>query len=235
MSKNIIREVSDPDFAFYFDGDMFSSAAGDFGYTLFIVTDDRYGYSHDYRSYINKEDFEEVKTNCRYFFDEVDDFMNGYNDHYKNIKSIMEDYNLPYSARAAHNVKKWTEVYDDFENPKLISHYLELKTGKEWKIYHSYGCCQGDYAEIIFCPEFYKEDELNVISDLVWGLGKEFAIHYNDDDEDNFVYGYFIADCEYKDYADIKTYFCRMEGLEEDDTVLEVISGSHTVMDYETV
>lgn len=236
MSKNIIREVSDPDFEFYFDGDMFSSAAGDFGYTLFIVTDYRCGYQHNYNSYLNKEDFKEVKDNCRYLFTEVEDLLSGDSD-YKNVKEIMNDYNIPYCPKTAHRLKTLTEVYDNFEDPELIAKYLSIKTGKKWKTYNSKGCRQGDYATIVFCTDFYDEKNIEVISDIFWGMGKEFAIHFNDDDEDNFVYGYFIADCEYRSYEDIKTYFCNMEGFKEEETVLEVISGSHTVThyDYETI
>lgn len=231
--SNIIREVGDPDFRLYFDGDMFSAAAGDYGYTLFIVTEDRYGYSHNYRSSLNEKEFADILQKCSDIFTEIEDLMNDYSA-YKNVKEIMEDYGLPYNPKNAHRMKVLTEVYDTLD-PKLIASYLSIKTGKKWQTYNSIGCCQGDYATIIYCPDFYTKEYIEEISDMFWGLGKEFAVKY--DGEDDFVYGYYIADCQYRSKEDIKTYFCKMDGLDENNTVLEVITGSHTVVnyDYETI
>ena len=232
MSKNIIREVSNPDFEFYFDGDMFSSAAGDFGYALFIVSRCHTNY---YYSYLNKEDYKSISAECNDVLNEVYDKIAGYNDYFKSIKEIMEYYNLPYCPKNAKLLKDLANG-EDFDSPETLSVYLSIKTGKKWKTYDSRGCCQGDYATIIYCPDFYKTEYLDVISDMFWGMGKEFCILF-DGDENNAVYGYYIADCEYMDNNDIKTYFCKMEGFNEDETVLEVISGSHTYTkyDYETV
>jgi len=231
--SNIIREVGDPDFRFYFDGDMFSATAGDYGYTLFIVTSEYY-YGTKYNSYLNKDEFENVSANCNLVLTEVYDKIAGYNDYYKSIKDIMEDFDLPYNPKNAKLLKDLANG-EDFDSPDTLSVYLSIKTGKKWETYDSRGCCQGDYATIIYCPDFYKEEYIEEISDIFWGLGKEFAVKY--DGEDDFVYGYYIADCQYRSKEDIKTYFCKMDGLDENNTVLEVITGSHTVVnyDYETI
>lgn len=223
--SNIIREVGDPDFRFYFDGDMFSAAAGDYGYTLFIVT--------EYGSYLNKNEYKTVSAECNDVLTAVEDIEYRYS-YYKNIKEVMIDYKLPYNPKNAHILKELS-TGNSFDDPEVISVYLSIKTGKKWQTYDSRGCCQGDYATIIYCPDFYTEDYIEEISDIFWGLGKEFAVKY--DGEDDFVYGYYIADCKYRSYEDIKTYFCKMDGLDENDTVLEVITGSHTVVnyDYETI
>lgn len=229
--KNIIREVSDPDFEFYFDGDCFNKYSGDYNNTLFIITSDYYGYSHHYYSALNKEDFEDLKKDVSYCLTDVEDKIDGYNDYFKSVKEIMEYYNLPYNPT---NCKKLKDLAngEDFESPKTLAAYLSIKTGKKWDTYVSRGYCQGDYAEIVFCRDNYKEDDLNIISDMYWGMGKEFCILF-DGDEDNAVYGYYIADCEYRTNEDLKTYFCKMEGFEEDETVLEMISGSRTYTKYE--
>lgn len=232
--KNIIREVSDPDFEFYFDGDCFNKYSGDYNNTLFIITSDYYGYSHHYYSALNKEDFEDLKKEVSYCLTDIYDKINGYNDYYKSVKAIMEDYKLPYNPTNCKRLKDLSSA--DYENPEVIAAYLSIKTGKKWDTYISRGVCQGDYAEIVFCRNNYKEEDLAIISDMYWGMGKEFCILY-DGDEDNAVYGYYIADCEYRTIEDVKTYFCKMEGFKEEETVLEVISGSRnvTLYDYETI
>ena len=224
--KNIIREVSDPDFEFYFDGDCFNENGGDYCYTLFVVTT-HYGNSS---SALNSKDFEDLKKEVSYCLTDVYDKINGYNDYYKSVKAIMEDYKLPYNPTNCKKLKDLSSA--DYERPEVIAAYLSIKTGKKWDTYDSRGYCQGDYAKIVYCPTFYTKKSIEVISDLYWGMGKEFCILY-DGDEDNAVYGYYIADCEYRTIEDIKTYFCKMEGFEEEETVLEMISGSRTYTKYE--
>ena len=90
MIKNIIREVSDPDFSFYFDGDMFNENAGDFGYTIFPLFYEGRSYSFDYYSGINDNVFKELKRDFEYMIDETYEFLNGW-EAYKNIKEIMND------------------------------------------------------------------------------------------------------------------------------------------------
>lgn len=224
--KNIIREVSDPDFEFYFDGDCFNENGGDYCYTLFVVTSD-YGNSS---SALNSEDFEDLKKEVSYCLTDVYDKINGYNDYYKSAKAIMEDYKLPYNPTNCKRLKDLSSA--DYERPEVIAAYLSIKTGKKWDTYDSRGYCQGDYATIVYCPTFYTKKEIEVISDMYWGMGKEFCILF-DGEEDNAVYGYYIADCEYRTNEDIKTYFCKMEGFKEEETVLEMISGSRTYTKYE--
>ena len=224
--KNIIREVSDPDFEFYFDTDCFNENGGDYCYTLFVVTT-HYGNSS---SALNSKDFEDLKKEVSYCLTDIYDKINGYNDYYKSVKAIMEDYKLPYNPTNCKRLKDLSSA--DYERPEVIAAYLSIKTGKKWDTYDSRGICQGDYATIVYCPTFYMEKDIEVISDMYWGMGKEFCILY-DGDEDNTVYGYYIADCEYRTIEDIKTYFCKVEGFKEEETVLEMISGSRTYTKYE--
>lgn len=228
--KNIIREVSEPDFEFYFDGDCFNSNSGDFCNTFFMIHSE---WGRHWVNY-NEEEYNDVSKECSYVLTEVYDKINGHSDAYRSIKEIMEDYNLPYNPKNAH-ILKGLSAADDYHRPEVFSAYLTVKTGKEWKVIDSRGICQRDYADLVFCPSNYSDKMINIVSDLYWGMGKEFAIQF--DGEDYFVFGYYIADCEYRSYDDIKTYICEGEGLDEENTVLEVITGSHTVThyDYETI
>lgn len=56
---------------------------------------------------------------------------------------------MPFIERMAKNA--------DERDADSIADYLTITTGKEWKVQSAYGYCQGDYAEIVYCPERYKD------------------------------------------------------------------------------
>ena len=170
--KYIIRECSDPDFEFFFEGDCFTSAAGDFGYSVFTVTNDYYGYTNHFESFLNSDEFKDLWKEMEDVLTEVDDVANSYS-YYKNVKEVMKDYNLPYTSKNAHTLKVLAD-----ENVGIDSfvEYLNIKTGKKWTSIGCSGYSQGDYINVVFCPDFNSKETAEIIGDLYLGCGKEFCV-----------------------------------------------------------
>lgn len=223
MCKYIIREVVDPDFEFYFDGDMFSSSAGGYCYNLFVV------HREYYRTYsnLNSDDFQAAWKEKDDLLNDVYDVLSGYG-YYKTIKEVLKDYNIKFNTNVAHKLKILAEK-EDFYSFDTFCTYLEIKTGEKWTHKAINGYCQGDYAEIIYCTKYYSEDSINIIGDLYFGCGKEFCVMV-DKDEDSTVYGYYVADCQGFKPDDYKRIVSADYGIgENDEVVLELIEGYTTV------
>lgn len=232
MIKNIIREVIDPDFSFYFDGDMFNANSGDYNNTIFTVFDDCYGYAHHYCSPVNNAEFQYIWSECEHIREEVDDLVNHWSN-YKNIREIMQDYRLPYNPKNAHALKTWLDKTDDIE---IICDYLTIKTGKKWDSLGVCGCCQGDYVEIIYCTANYSEDDAKILGDYAVGNAREYCVIDLDDDGDEIdrVYGYFVADSEAWRDDEIKNLVCDYAGIDPDETQLEMFDGYSQIATYRT-
>lgn len=219
--KYIIKEVAAPDFSFYFDGDMFSKEAGNFGYTVFCITSDYYGYNHHYNSGINKNDFEIITREMEQIIEEVCDIAAGCGC-YKNIKELMLDYGMKYNPRNAHILKGLTDV-DYIEG---LCSFLTVKTGRPWASRTARGYCQGDCVDVVYCEDFYTDHAIDIIGELYLGCGKEFSITF---DKDDTFFGYFVADCEAWTDADYKKIVCGMEGINPDESIIEMIEGYSTI------
>ena len=223
----IIKEVYQPDFSFYFNCDCFSSAAGNYNYNVFCITNDRRGYSNNYYSGINEKEFKYITDDLDAVIDEVDNLINGYSTGYKNIKEIMSDYDMEYNPHSAHKLKKIL----DLDYVESVCLFLSLKTGKSWKKQSVCGYCQGDYVEVVYCDEYYNEKSARIIGELYLGCGKEFSITFLDETgkETDTVYGYFVADCEYITDEELKAAVCGLEGIEPEKAQLEIIESVSTI------
>lgn len=226
--KYIVKEVMDTDFSFYFDCDCYSKAAGDYNFTVFCVSNDRRGYCNNYSSGINGTDFNYVVSDLDAVIDEIDTLLNyesGYS--YKNIKEIMLDYDLNYNPHNAHKLKTILDIdYID-----AITMFLSMRTGNTWKRKSVCGYCQRDYTDVIYCSDRYSEKSAQVIGEIYLGCGKEFSITFLDETgkETETVYGYYVADCEYTTDAELKELICSYEGIEPEQTRLELIENVRTV------
>ncbi len=224
----IIRECENADFDFFFDNDCFSSAAGDFCYTVFTITSEHYGYTTHFTSGINEDVFETLWKEKDYILTDIDDYLNGYND-YKNIKEIMKDYNLSYNPKNAHTLKMLTDKPDDINT---FLEFLKIKTNKEWHCVSRFGYCQGDFVNVVFCPGFVDNETAKIIGDIYLGCGKEFSVIELDENgnEIDEVFGFYVADCQGYKPDDYKRIVSADFGIKENDSVkLELIENYTTI------
>lgn len=229
MSRYIIREVEPEacDFSFYFDGDTFSESGGDYCYTLFIVPTSRN------RGYHEKE-YKAVQSRAK---DIIDDFaaLRGdgwYAPTFDSYKKCMEYYGIPYTPRKCHALKEWAEQADESE-PESIAAFLTITTGKKWETCGVSGYSQGDFVELVYCPEHYR-DGVEAEGEIWMGCAKEFDVIELDDDGEEIdrCGGYIIADCQAWRDEDYKRLVCEWAGIDEQDAELEIIDGCYTTTHY---
>lgn len=233
MIKHIIREVAPEacDFSAYFDGDTFTGSGDDYSYNLFILQ--RYRYRLD--GY-NIDEYKRIQ-------DQANDIINGFEDvrnpgnaynwtGYRSYKEAMEDSGITYNPRKCHQLKQWAHDADS-DSPEALAEYLTITTGKRWTTSSACGYCQGDYVEMVYCPECYPEG-VEECGEIWLGAAKEFCvIDVNDDGtEGDTVYGYIVADCKAWRDADIKRIVCEWADIEPGETRLEMIDSTITRTEY---
>lgn len=238
MIKHIIREVAPEycDFSFYFDGDCFSSRAGDFCYNLFILGD-------RHHKGLNSKEYEDVQDTMQGVidgFEEVD--TRGY--YFQSYKNVMEHYGIKYNSRRCHDLRelvKWADIND----PEYVAKYLTIVTGKSWDVQGVCGYCQGDYVEVVYCKDHYADADVKKCGEIWLGCGKEFCVidveDYAEPEEEgaepeykevSSCYGYIVADSEAWRDTDYKVIVCDWAGIDFDETRLELIGDSHTYTKY---
>lgn len=232
--KNIIREVPPEacDLSDYFDDDGLTERGGDFCYTLFIIGDGRHVGSFNEEAYVKiqkqAEDildgFENVIGRCSLYAYWT----------YASYKEVMETFGIPYNSRRCHALKEWAKDADTSE-PESIAEFLTIITGKKWDVTGVCGYCQGDYVEIVYCPEHYKSG-VRHYGEVWLGCAKEFCVIDVDEDgeEGDSVYGFIVADCEARDDDDYKRIVCDWNGLNPDETALEMFDGYSRTAVYRT-
>ena len=227
MSNYVVREVAPEciNVMDYFDGDCFNENGGDFCYTIFPVTID---YHRPYCG-LNADVYKELTKEIGYVLTEIDDLNNSWSA-YKNVKEIMIDYKLPYNPRNAHILKGLIDS-TSWDNSEVVSAYLTIKTGRKWDHKEMRGYCQGDYGELIYCKDFYTDENVREICDIYMGCCKEFCVVEIDGDgiEIDSCYGYFVADCQARDEMDYLKVVCDWAGVECQDATLELIENIRTV------
>lgn len=223
MKKYIIREVSpdSSDLSFYFDDDGLTSASGDYFNNLFIVSGNG-GF--------NLEEYNRVKEQAENLIDSFDDI--GTWNNYSSYKEAMQYCGIKYNSHKCHLLKEWAKDAD-INDPEDIAMFLTITTGKTWASEYVSGYCQGDYAEIVYCPEHYKNGVKNYGE--VWlGCGKEFCVIELDENgkEIESCYGYIVADSEAWNDDQYKKILCEWAGISEQEAQLEMVDGSQTVTTY---
>ena len=238
--KHLIREI-EPECAelgFYFDGDTFTSRAGDFCYTLFIVVNEGYGRLSE----LNIDEYKEVKQRAGRIlegFNYVDNGGRNYDGSKATYKQAMEDESIRFNPTTCARLRKWTENAD-IDKPEYIAAFLTIITGRKWDVSSARGYCQGNYCELVYCTDIYTEQDIDIAGDIYLGCAKEFCVaDYNDDgtEYDDAVYGYIVADCQAWTDEDYKRIVCDYAGIEPENTTLEMIDGcsTHTTYSYRAI
>lgn len=238
--KHLIREI-EPECAelqFYFDGDTFTSRAGDFCYTLFIVVNEGYGRL----SGLNIDEYKEVKQRAGKIldgFNYVDNGGRNCDGSKATYKQAMEDESIRFNPTTCARLRKWAENAD-IDKPEYIAAFLTIITGRKWDVSSARGYCQGDYCELVYCTDIYTEQDIDIAGDIYLGCAKEFCVaDYNDDgtEYDDAVYGYIVADCQAWTDEDYKRIVCEYASINPEDTTLEMIDGcsTHTTYSYRAI
>jgi hypothetical protein len=229
--KHIIREVpaEQTDFSFYFEDDGLKETGGNYCYNLFIVAQ-----SSNSRGF-NEEAYGDVqnKAECIIdgFSDVSDKWTNGYNS-YATYKECMEYNDIAYTSRRCHLLKEWVKNADISDTDDMAK-FLTIITGKQWATDNAHGYCQGDYVEMVYCPEHYT-DGVKHYGEIWLGAAKEFDVIYLDDngEETDACGGYIVADCQARTDEDYKRLVCEWAEIPKDETQLEMIDGYRTVTEY---
>lgn len=228
MYKHIIREVAPEacDFSFYFDDDGLTSAGGDYCYNLFIVSNDGWGRISGF----NIEEYKNVQRQAENIIDEFES-VGGWNN-YSSYKEVMQDFCIPYNPHKCHLLKEWAKEADSSE-PESIAEFLTITTGKKWDVSSARGYCQGDYVDIVYCPEFYKSG-VESYGEVYLGAAKEFCVIDLDEngEEADSCYGYIVADCQAWHDEDYKKIVCEWAGIDAEETQLEMIDGCNYSRSY---
>ena len=241
----IIREVppEQTDFGFYFDDDGLTSAGGDYCYNLFIVAQSRNSGG------FNEEEYQSLQTEIENLLEMYVDIVNK-SDYaqYSSIGAMLFDLGLINSIHNTRRIKEITEwlkaclswgntsqtrTLAEYEPEETTAEYLTFKTGKQWTTGSATGYCQGDYVEMVYCTEHYKDGVKNY-GEIWLGAGKEFYTVELDEngEEADACYGYIIADSQAWHDEDYKRLVCEWAGIPENETQLEMIDGSRTYTKY---
>ena len=127
----IFREVENPEFSIFFDGDIFNENSGGYEYNLFLITFNR---NHQYGLNCDKyEQLQETVNSLYNDFEYVGKGCTDYNGKRYTYKQAMQENGLVYSATKAHKLKVLfanCRYPDDIET---LAEYLTITTGKAWK------------------------------------------------------------------------------------------------------
>lgn len=245
--KHIVREVSpeESNFSIYFEDEGLTEAGGDYCYNLFIVAQSRNSIG------FNEEEYQNIQHEIESLLEMYNDIVNK-SDYaqYSSVGAMLKDYKLIDSIYNTKRIKAFLDFFKDCEekpaspycnyynkfeafNTEKTAQYLTLKTGKQWETDNAYGYCQGDYVEMVYCSEHYK-DGVKHYGEIWLGAGKEFYTADLDEnlEETDTCYGYIIADCQVRKDEDYKELVCDWACIPENETQLELIDSYRTVTQY---
>lgn len=227
MKKYRITENGDPDFTFYFDNDCFTEAGGDYCYNLFIIDNDGWGRLSGF----NIDAYKDAKNKAE---DILDAFENiGPRAWYPSHKAAMLDFDIKYTSARCHALKEWAKNADTDKTEDMAA-FLSIITGHPWDVIAARGYSQGDYDEVVFCPDFYEEKDAKAAGEIYLGAAKEFIVSELDEDgeEIDSCGGYIVADCQAWKDEEYKKLVCEWAGIPEEETELRMIDGYKTVTHY---
>lgn len=161
------------------------------------------------------------------FYEEISDKFNRENAFYKNYTELFQDYyfskfELPVklSTKIVHDLKEYMKLYGTrkYYEGDVFVEILSILTGLEWRKTTIRGCCQSDWADIVY---IYKSINLHEFENLYFNLGTEWEIHDNENEvnvvED--IDGYYMYLTE-SDYDDVRNRLAKEFNCAPDDIVL---------------
>lgn len=237
--KYIFRQIGkeSAELAYYFDTDGFSEAAGDYCYNLFIVYNS--SRSGGKESYINADEYNKIVKDVNLLLDDFSDVVGGCidcNGKPLTHKSVMIDHGISYSSQKCKRMKEWAKNADAASSEDIAA-YLSFKTDRSWTTTSARGYCQGDYCEVIYCEDFYKEINAQAAGEVFLGAANEYCFidlsTAEDEEEADHVYGYIVADCQARKDEDIKKILCSLEGINPEETDLQLIDDCKIVYRHE--
>lgn len=225
-NKHILREVPPEQTYFdsFFDNDGLTERGGDYCYNLFIVPQ----YRHS--SGFNKKEYDILYSRVEELVGMYEDIITGNKwADYKNIEEMLLDQDLDGSFENFLE-EQLDPLYGFWKNPeRAIGEYLTLTTGKEWVTEDVYGYSQGDHVILIYCKEHYEN--ARIYGEVWLGMAKEFT-HTDGDFECG---GYIVADCQVRSDEDYKRLLCEWIGIDEKETILQMIENRYTGYNYRTI
>ena len=230
MIRHIIREVpgEHADFSYYFENDYIEGCEENS--MLYIIAPRGYcGFNEkEYNAIANTA--ENLGSDFYYIGEGCGDF--------ETYRDCMEYYGIKYNPHKCHLLKEWAKGSGDVSDPENIAEYLKITTGKTWEVTAARGYCQGDYVDIMYCPDCYTEKRARAYGEVWLGAAKEFCVIYLDEngEEVDSCYGFIVADCEISSWAgcdeEYKKIVCDWEGIDPEETRLEMVDGRHTYTEY---
>ena len=243
----IIREVQPEhaDFSYYFDDDTLTAAGGDYCYNLFIVAQSRNVCG------FNEEEYQNIQNEIEDLFEMYEDIIDKYEyAQYSSVGAMLLDLGLIdniHNTKRIKEIKDWLKACQDKPDPpyrnyriraeahpeETTAEYLTFKTGKQWSTDSARGYSQGDYVEMVYCEEHYK-DGVQHYGEIWLGAGTEFYVIDLDEngEEVDTCGGYIVADSQAWKDEEYKKLVCEWACIPEDETRLEMIDGGHTYTQY---
>lgn len=227
MLKHIIREATpeQTDFSWYFEDDGLTERGGSYFNNLFIVSSAR---SRGF----NEKEYKRLQDEADSIIDGFSDIAKGDKYYFDSYKEVMIYNGLKYSPSACHKLKQWAEDADSSDT-ETMAEYLTITTGKKWDTTSARGYCQGDYVEMVYCPEYYKNG-VKQYGEIWLGAGKEFCVIDLDEkgEEIDSCWGYIVADCQARKDEDYKRLVCEWAGIEPNETELQLIDDCISKKEY---
>lgn len=156
--------------------------------------------------------------------------------HSLTIAEILRDYHFeredgkPWTNQQKHTWRMLMES-DDYTEDGAMLEAMRLITGKEWDICSINGCCQGDWAEVIFPVDEYSREDLDRLEADYFNLGTEWIIHDEREAPETpaDVSGYSVY-CYACSDDGIKKEIAAVEGVQPEDVELYFWTGD--VVEY---
>lgn len=228
MDKIIAREYSpeQTDFRIYFDDDCLTNKSGD-NCAVYIVSKDRHGMFG-----FNIEEYKDIQQQAQRIIDEYDggDGIGSQGYQYTSLGELLHHngvLNNIHNTKKIHAYKRWIEDWHDASDTECVAAYLEITTGVEWKTQSFCGYSQGDYCEVVYCPEHYKNG-VDEIGKMWLGCATEFDI--------DGCGGYFVTDTiRWREDDNLVKLLAEYAGCKPEELEVQLYIGDHKVNDYKTL
>lgn len=141
---------------------------------LFIVSArDCYG--------VNEKEYNEFIEKLDNVFDSIDDGFGAEYWQYENLAECLhfELYDGDSTEMTDELVEKWEKFFENYHTTSDICEALEIFTGDEWNCKEIHGCCQGDWACVVYNLKHWNDENIKNIEIEYFNLGTDWMINEN--------------------------------------------------------